>query len=171
MSELQAGLAVVFFIGLSRIIDMGTSINNQIIDYSKFYRFRLYAILLLAVFNVVCNLIFIPKFQIAGAAMATLASITLYNLIKFAYIKWRLDMQPFSIATIKILAIAIIAFSVGYFLPLTQIPFLNIIIRSIIISIVYISMVLYFNVSEDIAELLKSNLNWLKRKAEIILFW
>ena len=79
--EMLAGVSVVLFIGLSKVVDMGTSINDQIIDYSKFYRFRLYALILLAVFNVVCNLLFIPKFQIAGAALATLASIVMYNLV------------------------------------------------------------------------------------------
>ena len=162
--ELQAGLAVVFFIGLSRIVDMGTSINNQIIDYSKFYRFRLYALLLLAVFNVVCNLIFIPKFQIAGAAMATLASITLYNLVKFIYIKWKLDLQPFSINTLKILGIALITFATAYFVPLTEIPVLNIIIRSAIIGAVYMFLVLFFKISPDIEDLLKGGLSWLKNK-------
>ena len=162
--ELQAGFAVVFFIGLSRLMDMGASINNQIIDYSKYYRFRLYALLLLAVFNVFCNLIFIPKFQIAGAAMATFASITLYNLVKLVYIKWRLDMLPFTIETLKVLAIALITFAVVYFLPLTEIALLDILIRSIIITIIYIFLVLYFKISPDIEELWKSGIAWLKRR-------
>lgn len=160
--EMQAGLWVVLFIGLAKIVDMGTSINNQIIDYSKFYRFRLYALMLLAVFNVVCNLLFIPKFQIAGAALATLASIVLYNLVKFIYIKWKLDMQPFSIGTIKILAIATLTFLIAYFIPLTGNAVLDILIRSSIIAVIYIFQVLYFKISPDIDELFKNGLTWLK---------
>ncbi len=162
--ELQAGYAVVVLIGFSKIIDMGTSINNQIIDYSKFYRFRLYALLLLAVFNVICNLVFIPKFQIAGAALATLASITLYNLVKFIYIKWKLDMQPFSIGTIKILAIAGITFLLAYYIPLTGKPIFDILIRSAMITIVYVPLVLYFKISSDIEEIFENGLAWLKGK-------
>ena len=162
--QLSAGLAVVFFIGLSRIIDMGTSINNQIIDYSKFYRFRLYAILMLAVFNVVCNLIFIPKFQIAGAALATLASITLYNLVKFFYIMWKLDMQPFTLETIKILTVAMVVFAVAYFIPLTNNLLLNIVLRSIIIVLLYVPAIFLFRISPDIEELLKNGFTWIKKR-------
>lgn len=161
---MMAGWWVVLFIGLSKVVDMGTSINNQIIDYSKFYRFRLYALILLAVFNVVCNLVLIPRFHIAGAAMATMASIILYNLVKFIFIIWKLEMQPFSIGTLKIIGIAILTFTIAYFIPLTGNPLLDIVTRSSVITVLYIFLILYFRISPDVNELYANGKTWLKKR-------
>ncbi len=152
--ELQGGLTIVFMIGMAKIIDMGTSINNQIIGFSKYYRFNFYAIILLAVFNVSANLILIPKYQIIGAAAATLLSLSLYNLLKLIFIKWRFGMQPFTIKTIWICLIAGVSYFVTSLIPDTGINWLNIIIKSLIIGVVYLAAVLYFNISQEFKDFL-----------------
>ncbi|MEM8909692.1 MAG: oligosaccharide flippase family protein, partial [Bacteroidota bacterium] len=104
---LQGGVAVVLLVGLSKIVDMATSINNQIINYSQYYRFGFYAILLMALFNVLTNLLLIPQLQIVGAALATLISLSLYNLTKLIFIWWRFRMQPFSWKSLQVLLIGV----------------------------------------------------------------
>ena len=152
--ELKGGVMIVFLIGLAKIIDMGTSINNQIIGYSKYYRFGFYAILLLAVFNVAANLILIPKYQIVGAAAATLMSLTLYNLVKMIFIQWRFKMQPFSWKTLWALLIAGVVYLIGIIIPSTGMAWLDILLKSLVIGVAYIGAVLYFNISPEFKDFL-----------------
>ncbi|MEM1320852.1 MAG: polysaccharide biosynthesis C-terminal domain-containing protein [Bacteroidota bacterium] len=160
---LKEGIQVTLLVGLAKIIDMGTSVNNQIINYSKYYRFSVVAVMAMALFNVVTNLIFIPRFQIIGAAMASLASIFLYNLLKLGFIYYKLKIQPFSLQTLKILGIALLAYLVASRLPLSFSPFLNLILRSLVVVVIYLPAVLYFKISEDINDLLHQG--WSKIKA------
>lgn len=153
---LENGLSIVVLVGLSKVIDMGTSINNQIINYSKYYRFGFYAILLMAVFNVITNFLLIPKFQIVGVAMATLASLALYNLTKLIFIWWRFKMQPFSIKTIWLLLIAGLSLGLGLLIPTTGYHVLDIIIRSIIIISFYTGIIYYFEISKEANQFIRS---------------
>jgi len=146
---------VVFFLGLAQVVNMGTSVNNEIITYSKHFRFNFYAILLLAVFNVVCNIVFIPHYQMVGAAMATLASISLFNLIKVIFIKWRFDLQPFTNATFRVLIIAGLSFGLTYSLPSPAHPLLQIILNSVVFTALYLGLVFGLRVSPDINKLLE----------------
>ena len=151
--EMKDGAMIVLLIGAAKIIDMGTSINNQIINYSKYYRFGFYAILFMAALNISANIILIHEHQIIGAAAATLLSLSLYNIAKLFFIKWRFNMQPFSINTIWIILIASVAFLIGKLIPTTEIAIVDILIKSIVIMAIYISAVLYFNISQEFKDL------------------
>ncbi len=165
--ELQGGDMIVFLIGLAKVIDMGTSINSQIISYSKYYRFGFYAILIMAVFNIFANLILIPKFQIVGAAAATLASLSLFNLAKMIFIQWRFKMQPFTLKTLWVVMIAGAAYLIGTFIPSTNSGILDILIKSVAIGTIYVSAIIYFNISQEFKEFLFSMNNKFKSMMKI----
>lgn len=152
---LKNGFIIVLLVGISKIIDMATSINNPIIYFSKYYKFGFVAILLMALFNIGTNLLLIPKFQIVGVAMATVLSITLYNLSKLIFIWWKMDLQPFSMDTLKLIGIALVVFVIGFYLPAIGIPLLDIVIRSIVIGLLYVGLVYYTNISSQFNSLLK----------------
>jgi O-antigen/teichoic acid export membrane protein len=156
--ELSEGLMVVFLIGIAKIIDMGTSINNQIINYSKYYRFGFYAILLMATFNITANLILIPKYQIIGAAAATLLSLGIYNLVKMVFLQVKFKMQPFTLNTIWVILIAGVAYVISLLIPMTGIAIVDILLKSCVIGVVYISAVLYFNISPELGYLLNNTI-------------
>ncbi|MEZ4897444.1 MAG: polysaccharide biosynthesis C-terminal domain-containing protein [Saprospiraceae bacterium] len=156
------GKYVVLFVGISRLVDMLTSLNTQIISYSKYFRFNFYTIFLLAILNIVFNLIFIPKFQIVGAALSTFLSITIYNLIKLIYIRIRFHMQPFTRELLKVALIGMVTFALGYFFPDTGIPILNIILRCSIIGLTYAFLLLQWKVSDDLVSLFRQGLDWIR---------
>lgn len=162
--ELATAKYVFFFLGLARLLDMGTSVNNEIINYSTSFRFNFYAILFLALFNVICNFLFIPKFQIVGAAIATLASIGLYNLMKLIFIQWKFKMLPFTKETLVVLFIAMISFFAVYYIPDFENPFIEIAINSMLLSLLFIGLIVFSKVSPDINELLKSAVDKLKKR-------
>ncbi len=160
--ELVGGFSVVLFICLAKLIDLMTSVNNQIINYSKYYRFGMWAIIVLGVMNVFLNLYLIPKYGITGAAMATFSSLVLYNILKLLFIYLKFNIQPFTRQTIILLLIALVSFIVGYWIPITETAWIDILIRSTAISLFYIPSVLYLNISPDINLLLKQR--WEKIK-------
>lgn len=151
--NIHSGYYIVMTIGLAKLVDMATSINSQIIIYSKYYRFNVVAILLMALINIILNLILIPKFQVIGAALSTFISLSLYNLIKLAFIYFRFKIQPFSLATFTVLVLGILGFGLSLLIPDTGNHILNIILKSSAVGIAYALCILKLRVSEDVNEL------------------
>ena len=169
--ELILGKYVVLFLGLAKVIDMTTGLNNQIIGYSKLFRFNLIAVLLLAVINIVANYILIPKYHITGAAIATALSLVIFNLVKFIFIWIKFKMQPFTFTSFKVLILAIVAYGVVSFIPSTSSNFLNLIIKSSLICILFGLPILLFNISPDLTKMVYQGrdkaLKWLRVCLEI----
>jgi len=147
---IQPAKYVVLFLGLAKIVDLATSVNSEIIYYSKKFQFNFYALMFLAILNVILNLFFIPQFGITGAALATFCSIFLFNLAKLIFIWVNFKMQPFTFATLKILLLAGLCWAMIYFIPFNFHPFVNIVLRSVLLTIVYGSLILYFEISPDV---------------------
>ena len=156
------GYYIVLTIGLAKLLDMATSINSQIINYSKYYRFNVVSILLMAVINIILNLVLIPKFQVVGAAMATFLSLTLYNLIKVIFIYIKFKIQPFSKATFGVLLIGMLSFGITVLIPDTASAVLNIILKSVLVGGLYILLTLRFKVSEEFNKLWMEARTWLR---------
>ncbi len=149
----SGGKYVVLILGLGKLFDLATGANDQIISYSKYFRFNFYAVLVLAILNVVNNYIFIPMYQINGAALATASSILIYNLSKSIYIYYKIKLQPFTLSTLKVLIVSCVVYLIAINIPSTNTPLLDITIRSTIISITFIGSIIYLNISEDLTSL------------------
>lgn len=156
--------SLVFVLCIARLVDAATSINHQIIAFSKYFKFNFYAILFMSVFNIIANIIFIPKFNILGAAMATLFSLFLYNLIKGIYVYRKFKMHPFSQPSIWVLLIGAITFLLVYFIPSVGNIYLDMIIKTVVILLVYGGAVLYFRLSPDVNNMLMDALGKLPFK-------
>ncbi len=162
--EVIAGKYVILFLGLAKVVDMLAGVNNELIAYSKFYRFNLVAILLLGIFNILTNYTFIPLYGLTGAAMATALSLVLFNVVKFLYIWAKFKIQPFTLNTFYVLLIACIAYLAGYFTPGIGFSIIDLVVRSLVISAVFVGPILYFRLSEDLNDLLENLLKKLKLK-------
>ena len=160
--EMIKGLYVIFFLGLARVIEMATGLNNEIINYSKYYAWNLAFILFLAVSNVIANILLIREFGLIGAALATLISISLFNIIKLIFIQVKFKMHPLSLPMLYVSFIALIAFGIVYFIPLNGGPIFNLIIRSAIFALLFILPAYFLNVSRDMNEVIGSGIEKLK---------
>lgn len=158
-SELmRQGKYVILLLAIAKLVDLSTSVNTPIIVNSAHYRFNFYALVSLAVINIGLNIILIPKHQMIGAAFATLISQTLFNVAKALFIKWKFDMQPFSINTLKILLISSVSFLTVYFIPLPFSALVCIILRSVAFGGVFLLLILWFKPSEELDTLIKGSL-------------
>lgn len=145
------GKWVVFFIGLGKIFDMFTGVNQEIIGSSKYYKIDLSLFPFYGLVAVLANMFFIPKLGMTGAAIATASSVFLINIIRSSILYITMNIQPFTFNTLKTLSVFAISFVINYFLPHIQKHFLiDIVFRSIIIVCFIISLVLLTKVSEDI---------------------
>lgn len=162
-TEFALGKYVVLILGLARIVDMVTGVNSEIIGYSKYFKFNFYMILCMAVFNVGINYLLIPKFDYNGAALATLASMSIYNLMKFTVLKWKLNMQPFSWKTLAVLAIGVLTYLiVAAYVPLFDWAILNMAIKSILVTVIFFGGIFYFKLSDELLALVKNSVEKLK---------
>ena len=150
--SMVAGISVVFFLGLAKIIDMLTSVNNYIILYSKYYRWNLFFLMVMAAVNAVLNYFLIQRMGIVGAALATLISISLYNVIKMIFVWITFNMHPFSKNTWKVLVIGLVVLGAVQLLPGTKYPILNILLNSIVVSSIYVGSAYFLHISREMEE-------------------
>ena len=153
--KFQEGKWVVFYIGLSQLINISCGLNGAIIINSKYYKYDLYTNMLLVFITIATNYIFIPVFGINGAAMATAISLLLFNILRLFLIKIKMDIQPFNLSTVKTVLLLSLVFVIINILPAVSHPFFDIVFKSLMAITVFIPLVLYFNLSDDISGMIK----------------
>lgn len=158
----RGGMEVVLLIGLGKLSDMAFGANGEIIVMSKYYRFNVFSVALLAILTIVLNLILIPILGIKGAALASLCAMLVFNLTKFIFIRYKLSMQPFSHNTLVFLGLLGLTLVANHFLPNLGNRYTDILVRSTMISSILLGGTLALKLSEELNELV-SNL-WRKMR-------
>ena len=94
---LMQSVPLILILGITILINMGTGFNSEIITYSNKFRFNLVAILILVLLNVFLNILFLYylKQGIESVAIASLISMTVFNLVKLVYIYKKFNLWPF----------------------------------------------------------------------------
>ena len=156
------GKNVLLFLGLAQLINMATGVNNQIIIHSPQYRYNLLLILMLAGLNIFSNLWLIPIYGIAGAAMATALSLTVYNLLKYLFIWWKFGLQPLRLSFFIIIILGLITYYFSLFLPKTNWPIVNIIFAGLLVLTSFLGPILFFKLVPDLNLLVSQMLRKVK---------
>jgi O-antigen/teichoic acid export membrane protein len=96
--ELLKSVPLILILGVGILINMGTGFNTEIISYSKKFKFNLFAITILIASNLILNIFFLYflKLGINYVAIASLISITLFNLVKLIFIYKKFKLFPFN---------------------------------------------------------------------------
>ncbi len=156
------GKMVIFYIGIANLIEISLGVSPHIIINSKHYRFLSYILFVFAALLITSNLILIPKYGIVGAALASLISKFIYNLIKYIFIYKKFGLQPFELKHLWLGIIGFAAYFASTLIPVLSHFIVDLIVRSTVIFIVFSIPVYYFNISEDINERVNSFLSSLK---------
>ncbi len=146
----ETGKYVIFFIGFANVFEMMIGANSVIISTSMHYKYITYFTFIYLVLIVIMNIILIPIWYINGAAIASMISIIIYNIIKLLFLWKKYKIQPFNYKYLIVIAISIVSFLFGYIVPKFSFFITDIIIRSSIISVSFISMLLFFKVSTEL---------------------
>jgi len=146
----RSGTAVVYLIGLSKLIDMSFSNNGEIITMSDYYRFNVFGVTILGLLMIGFNYLLIPSYGINGAAIATLSATLCYNMIKMYFIKVKLGCSPFTFSNLVLLLVGGVIFLLGRYLPRMDSPYLDIMVRSAVIASSFGILVYSLNISKEI---------------------
>ena len=90
------GFSAFILLGLTRVIDMGTGVNTQIIGTSTSWRFELISGAILLTVMLPLTYILAKHFDIMGPALANLISITIYNIIRIWFLWKKFRLFPFT---------------------------------------------------------------------------
>jgi len=148
------GKYVVFFIGLSRLVDMASGVNNDIIQNSPYYRFNLILIVFLGVISFTTNYLMIPLYGLTGAAAGSTLSILLFSLLKGSFIWHKLKMQPFEKRTLYVSVIFVATYYLAMLIPASGTGFwsniLHIGFRSALILFLMFVTIWRFKLSDEL---------------------
>ncbi len=147
------GKYVILLIGLTRLIDMVTGVNSEILLQSNYYRFNLVALSILAGLNIGLNYALIPWMGISGAALSTLLAFIVFNLAKGFFIWYRFKIHPFSWKIFYVGLLAILVYILFSFFPFIAWAWPSILFKSTLIALLWGFATLYFKFSPEITAL------------------
>jgi O-antigen/teichoic acid export membrane protein len=91
-----------------------------------------------------------------GPAIATLISVTIYNIIRIIFLWKKHRLQPFSIKTVYTLLLAAACYGICYFSFRNIEGFAGMFIRSMVFISLYVSGIIYFRLSPDLEPVLQT---------------
>lgn len=145
------GFYVFILLGATKIVDMGTGVNAQIIGTSTYWRFEMISGIILLSLMLPLNYILTKQYDIVGTALAGLISMTVYNLIRIIFLWKKFRLFPFTISSLYTLLLAGVCFTICYLLFLNIHGLPGLLLRSIVFCILYGTGVVYLKLSPDIA--------------------
>jgi O-antigen/teichoic acid export membrane protein len=141
---------IFFFLGLARVVDLGTGVNSQIIGTSTFWRFEFISGMILLTFAVPLNYFLVKHYGIVGAGYSTLIAYSVYNTIRIIFLKRKFNMHPFSMKTIYAIVFALVAYLICYYSFNSLHGFVAIVFRSLVFIALYAGAIIYFDLTPDI---------------------
>jgi O-antigen/teichoic acid export membrane protein len=115
-SQYAQAYHAIIIISLGALINAYTGINNGILYFSKKYKTGLALLLFLLVTTIILDVMLIPFFGINGAAIATSTALSVYNIIKYFYIRYSFKLNPYNFNIIKTIGVLIFLSAVYFFI-------------------------------------------------------
>lgn len=149
----SAAINLMIVLGLVRVIDAGTGVNGTIIATSTFWKFDFFSGVILLAIRLPLAYLMIKQYGIIGAAYAELISISLYNFIRFEFLRRKFNMQPFTAKTMISILTALVAFKLTQMLIVSTNSWANIISSTLLFSLTYITAIFYLHLTPDASQL------------------
>ena len=147
-------LPVFLFIGLMRILDMGTGLNSQIIGTSTFWRFEFFTGIVLLAMALPLNYYLTKSLGVIGPAISNLIAFTVYNTIRCVFLYRKFKMQPFTINSLYTVLLGALAYMVCFYLFSNQQGFAWICVRSLVFVLIYATGVIGLKITPDVASVI-----------------
>ncbi|WP_449386713.1 lipopolysaccharide biosynthesis protein [Chryseobacterium lineare] len=128
---------VVWIWGSAVLIDLATGFNGNIISLSKYYKFNILVMLLLAGLTISLNFYFLKNtdLKLIGIALSTAISLTTYNVVKIVFNYIVFKVSPLTIEMIFVSIICTLAITVAIVLPNFSNNFINLIYKPAVVLI------------------------------------
>lgn len=158
----RTGFWVVLFIGLSRICDMLAGSNDEIIISSRYYRFNVVFIILLASLSIGLNYKLIPAYGLTGAAASTFLATGIVVFFKSWLFRVLFKRNVYNLTLPGIMLFYIILGSFFYFVPDIIHPIISIGIKCMLIALCLFLFLKWTRVSPDLNQLINQMLGYIK---------
>lgn len=136
--DLRSSEPIVWVLGFAMLFDLATGFNGHIISLSRYYKFNIVMMLILAVLTITTNMLFLKHTDlgILGIAIAYAISLSLFNIIKiiFNYIKF--NVFPLGIEMMYAMILGCISINVALLLPDLKLNILNLFYKPAVVLIV-----------------------------------
>ncbi|WP_312751985.1 lipopolysaccharide biosynthesis protein [Epilithonimonas hominis] len=136
--DLRSSEPIVWVLGFAMLFDLATGFNGHIISLSRYYKFNIVVMLILAVLTITTNMLFLKhtNLGILGIAIAYAISLSLFNIIKiiFNYIKFK--VFPLGIEMMYAMILGCISINVALLLPDLKLNILNLFYKPAVVLIV-----------------------------------
>jgi O-antigen/teichoic acid export membrane protein len=133
---------LIFILGLAKLIDLATGVNSQIIGTSNFWKFDFFTNLFYILLSLPLNYYLIKNYNLEGLAYSNLIALTLYNSIRFSFLYFKFNLQPYTYKHGLFLLL-----SIGLILLVHQIPTANNILANILLQSTVFGFIFYLLVS------------------------
>lgn len=151
------GKWVLLIIGFARLLDMISGVNHVILVHSKYYKMHFYTMPILSILTIGGNLLLIPKFDIIGAAISSLISVFIFNLIRYIFLWWKEGMQPFTKQTLVLISLFTISF-LPSLIDFSINPYLKVVLTGIWILISFVLPVYFLNISNQLTNIVNDKI-------------
>lgn len=147
---------LAFIMGLAKLIDLGTGVNSQIIGTSNYWKFDFLTNVLFVIVSIPLNYYLIQHYDLIGLAYSNLIAYTLYNSVRFSFLYFKFNLQPYRWKHALFLLL-----SIGLMLLIHQIPapenfILNICIQSLSYGIGFYLLLTWMNPAPEILDHFKA---------------
>jgi O-antigen/teichoic acid export membrane protein len=157
---------IFFLLGLTKIIDMGTGVNAQIIATSTYWKFELISGVILLTLMLPLTYILTRQYGIIGPAISTLISISVYNIIRIIFLWRKFKLFPLTIQSLYTLLLAAGSYMLCFFLFRNMHGLAGMFLRSALFVLLYAAGVIYMKLSPDIKPVLETIRKRLKGKKD-----
>ncbi|WP_346237874.1 lipopolysaccharide biosynthesis protein [Niabella insulamsoli] len=154
--EFALGFTAFVVMGLTRVVDLGTGVNAQVIATSRYWRFELWSGIILLIIMLPLSYIFTKWYGIVGPPIAGLISYSVYNGIRIYFLWKKFRLFPFSAKTIYNILLAAVVYGITYFVFKDMQGFWALAGRSLLFAALYLPGVFYLKLSPDVQPVLDS---------------
>jgi len=147
-------LIAITVIGITRIVDAGTGVNQIILATSNKWKFEFYSGVIMLTLRIITAYIFVKKFGFIGSAYAELINQVLYNFVRFWFLNKTYGMQPFSRKTLYAAVLGVGACAITYFSLNGFTGWLGIITRTALFSLLLVAGTFALKLTPDAMQML-----------------
>lgn len=149
---------LIFVMSLTKLVDLGTGLNGHVLAYSNHRLVEFYTNLFFTVVSIPLNAILIKNYGLMGAAIGSMTSLTLFNLVRFVYVWYRFKLQPFTYKNLLLIGAGVFSIAAIWLLPKLPNLYLDTAMRTIGFSGLFLALCMSLKISPDINHVLWGNI-------------
>jgi O-antigen/teichoic acid export membrane protein len=153
---------VVFFLGIGKLIDLGTGANTQIIATSNYWKVDFTTNVIYTLVSLPLNYILISHYGLMGAGYSTMIALSFYNIMRFGFLWYKFGLQPYTGKDILAVLYAAIAALASYYMPKASNIYTDTLLRTAVFCGLFFPAVYFTGISSEVNQLIKKYVVLLK---------